>query len=189
MKKKILYGVLGTLAVLFLIGVFAGNDEQTSATQNDSVDTTAVVETVQSTSPWSYFTDTDEMTDAETYYATVESENEVEFEFPYNGGSTLGLTLRKSPKFGTDVYIKISKGQFMSSISGVPVSLRIDSEKAFKTTANGASDGSSDVLFLSNAKSLIKKLKTAKTLKVEVEFFQEGYRTFTFNVEGLEWEH
>ena len=54
-----------------------------------------------------------------------------------------------------------------------------------------SSDADTGILFLNgNVSSFIKKLKTAKQIKVQASFFQEGDRTFTFTTPvGLEWEH
>jgi hypothetical protein len=46
-----------------------------------------------------------------------------------------------------------------------------------------------DVLFLNGYKKLVERMKTAKTMKISVEFYNQGTHTFTFNVENLEWEH
>ena len=60
--------------------------------------------------------------------------------------------------------------------------------KEYKTSS--ADDCSLDVLFIDNAKYFIAKAKTAKTIKIEAEFYQEGNRVFTFTADKpLKWEH
>ena len=105
--------------------------------------------------------------------------------------STLTINVRESPKYGTDVYFSISKGQFNGGIDGGKVLVKFDGgniETYYYTTAN---DRSMDVIFLSGKKSqFIAKLKEAKSIKVQTGFFQEGDRTFTFTTpSGLVWEH
>ena len=142
------------------------------------------------TTKWEYNETVDEMTDKTTYIARVISENEVDFEFPYSGGSKLFLFLRNDPQYGKDVFIKISKGQFNSSIlDGQKIKVRFDEDKAFDVNCNTPSDHSSDVLFLTGYRKIVDRLKTAKTMKISVEFFNEGKRTFTFDVKDLKWEH
>ena len=42
----------------------------------------------------------------------------------------------------------------------------------------------------SHAKDFIAKAKTANTIKIETQFYQEGNRVFTFTAdEPLKWEH
>lgn len=98
-----------------LIGVIANiGDNSNSNSQNrnsdsitvDSVETddisTASQEYNQLKS-WNYFTDTDEMNDSKSRFASLVSDNTVNFDFPYQGGSSLSLIVRYMKKYGTDV--------------------------------------------------------------------------------------
>ena len=96
------------------------------------------------------------------------------------------VTVRQAKRSGTDVILGISKGQF----NGQYVSVKFDDNAAKKYKAYSADDGSLDVLFIDNAKDFIAKAKTAKTIKIEAEFYQEGNRVFTFTADKpLKWEH
>ena len=77
----------------------------------------------------------------------------------------------------------------MDLIDGQTIKVRFDEDQAFNVKCNGPSDHSMDVLFLNGYKKVVDRLKTAKTMKVSVEFFNEGTRTFTFDVANLNWEH
>ena len=141
-------------------------------------------------SNWMYNETLDEMTDETSYLAYTISEDLAHFDFPYNGGSNLVLYLRNDPQYGKHVFIKITQGQFNTSIiDGQTIKVRFDSDKAFNVHCDGASDHSMDVLFLSGYKKLVERMKTAKTMKISVEFYNQGTHTFTFNVENLNWEH
>ena len=194
-------GLIG-FGVFMLIGVIANiGDNSNSNSQNrnsdsitvDSVETddisTASQEYNQLKS-WNYFTDTDEMNDSKSRFASLVSDNTVNFDFPYQGGSSLSLIVRYMKKYGTDVYIKISSGQFIcNEYQGTNnVRVRFDDAAPIKFSTNEPSDGSSDMLFLNNAKKFIKLAKQAKTIKIEAPFYQEGNRIFTFTVDKpLEW--
>ena len=182
-----------------LIGVIANiGDNSNSNSQNrnsdsitvDSVETddisTASQEYNQLKS-WNYFTDTDEMNDSKSRFASLVSDNTVNFDFPYQGGSSLSLIVRYMKKYGTDVYIKISSGQFIcNEYQGTNnVRVRFDDAAPIKFSTNEPSDGSSDMLFLNNAKKFIKLAKQAKTIKIEAPFYQEGNRIFTFQLINL----
>ena len=190
------YGLIG-FGVFMLIGVIANiGDNSNSNSQNrnsdsitvDSVETddisTASQEYNQLKS-WNYFTDTDEMNDSKSRFASLVSDNTVNFDFPYQGGSSLSLIVRYMKKYGTDVYIKISSGQFIcNEYQGTNnVRVRFDDAAPIKFSTNEPSDGSSDMLFLNNAKKFIKLAKQAKTIKIEAPFYQEGNRIFTFTVD------
>ena len=191
MKKVLLY----TLAVIFILGLigacFGESETETtsSGTSDSAVAATEKVKNDEPKSKWEYSESVDEMTDKKSYLAYIVSENEVDFEFPYNGGSRLIFTLRNSPQYGKDAFIRITKGQFISGINGQNIKVRFDEDQAFNVHCNEASDYSTDILFLNNYKKIAERLKTAKTMKINVEFYNEGTRTFTFDVENLKWEH
>ena len=153
------------------------------------------VETVVDSSlshEWEYDSKDDEMTNSKSYFATISSDNGEVFEFPYDeeGGSHLMVTVRQTKKYGTEVLFGITKGQFLTDIDGQYVSVKFDDNAAKKYKTYSADDGSLDVLFIDNAKDFIAKAKTAKTIKIEAEFYQEGNRVFTFTADKpLKWEH
>ena len=149
------------------------------------------VETVVDSSvnnEWEYDSKDDEMTNSKSHFATILSDNGEVFAFPYEeeGGSHLMVTVRQTKKSGTDVILGISKGQF----NGQYVSVKFDDNAAKKYKAYSADDGSLDVLFIDNAKDFIAKAKTAKIIKIEAEFYQEGNRVFTFTADKpLKWDY
>lgn len=146
---------------------------------------------------WNVSYQNDEMRGTAQKFIQNDSENEVNFEFPYNGGSGMSIVLRSKKvelKDGqkpedlkpTEALLVISKGQFMcSSFDDCHVSVKFDNEKIQKFTMTGASDSSSDVIFFSNSASFIKNLQSHKKLFIEASFFQAGEKQFKFNVEGL----
>lgn len=194
------YGLIG-LGIFMIIGIIAnlgGNTDNSSQSKNED---STYVDTINTNAPaareetkdlktWDYTTDTDEMNDSKSRFASLTSDNTVDFDFPYQGGSSLTLTIRYMKKYGTDVYIKISSGQFIcNEYEGTNnVRVRFDNASPVKFSTNEPSDGSSDMLFLNNAKKFIKLAKQAKTIKIEAPFYQEGNRVFTFTVDKpLEW--
>lgn len=202
MKK----GCMITIAVLIVLAIIGALLPDDNSSENNTkgeakTDSDAVVvedndkgyseDKESKKTKWVYRETKDEMTEKVSYFASLVSDNEEEFDFPYNGGSTLSINVRESPKYGTDVYFSISKGQFNGGIDGGKIQAKFDGgniETYYYTTAN---DGSMDVIFLSGKKSqFISKLKEAKSIKVQTGFFQEGDRTFTFTTPtGLVWEH
>ena len=138
-------------------------------------------------SNWTYQEDEDKMTNEKWYFATNTSLNEVEFEFPYNGGSSLRLVIRQMGK-GNEVLFQITNGQFMTSImSDESIRVKFNDEPPITFTYNSAADGSSEYIFLNSPTNFLSKLKTAEKLKIECTFFQEGRKQFDFNTAGLKW--
>lgn len=137
------------------------------------------------TTNWIYDTTFNAMDDSKTTIATIKAVNIEEFGFPYNGGSTFQLTLRKQGK-NTDVYLRVSKGQFMSAYTN-GIIVRFGDNKPIKFSYNEPADGSSDLIFINNESRFINELKKSNYIKIEVTFFNEGNRILQFFTEGLNW--
>ncbi|HEX7693187.1 MAG TPA: hypothetical protein VF409_01785 [Sphingomonas sp.] len=175
--------VVLTVLSLFLAPKNAGNapDGATPGT----ADNAAAPATASETS-WTYQTTKDAVRNTTDSYASIVSDNKVEFDFPYNGGSTLQMTVRHDHR-GDNVYFVISKGQFVCGIDTCSGEMNIDGTPRH-LTLTGASDGSSDTLFASGESGIIKALKSAKKIIVELPFYQSGNQQFTFTTaKGLDW--
>lgn len=139
---------------------------------------------------WTYSTDTDQVRGGTTYYATTTSANSIHQDFPYSSSTTMNLTLRKSPAYGTDVMLQISSGQMMCpSYEGCSGTVRFDNGPPQRIEFNGPEDSSSDVVFVRGAKAFIAKLAKAKKVVVEKTLYQAGAPQFEFDVSGLKWGH
>lgn len=132
-----------------------------------------------------FISEKDEMTGRDIKREVFESENSVEFSFPYGGGITALLELRNHPKFGKDVIFHISKGQLQcSSYSECSVSISLDGGEPFSVRGFGPEDNSSLSIFLKW--SLASKIKNAKSVKIQVPTFQNGRPVFEFNLAGID---
>jgi hypothetical protein len=192
-KSKIILAVIAILAVIGFIGqTFEKEKNRVTSTNKieqtfDSAATRLNNYEKETTGPgnWSYAEEKDPMTDKVRYFATCTSVNLVDFAFPYDGGSYLKILIRKMN--GKDeVILTITKGQFINSYSG-SVKIKFDEEPVKSYSFNEASDGSSDVIFLNVSNGIIAKLKKAKKVKIQPEFYQAGQTVFQFDVEGLKW--
>lgn len=185
-KTKI---ILGWILVAVVVGIFLVHRSSVKNQQEweKYLDQQLSEIEVKVKSQWSMSTSIDPMTDKPTTIATLRSQNKASFDFPYEGGSTLTMTLRNKDN-KLDVYFTISKGQFVcNEYSGTDKAIiRFDEEEAitYKTSESATHD--SDILFIKNAsavKSIIDKCKTAHSIKVQLNFFDEGSRVFEFKVD------
>lgn len=135
---------------------------------------------------WSYETEKDDMSDEVNRFASITSPDVAEFDFPYEGGQYLTLTIREMDGLEA-VLIQISKGQFHTNYDDEFVLVKFDGNDPVKYSVSEPSDGSSNVLFINNDQDFISKLKKAKTLKIEAQFYNNGSRVFSFNVKGFKW--
>lgn len=138
---------------------------------------------------WIYDETKDEMRGDSTYLATNTSTNMVELEFPYSGGTNLNIVLRKDAEHGNDVIFAVNKGQLFCTYNDCYISAKFDDGPVEKFTTAEAEAGSSEVLFLANNQSgFVKKLKSAQSVMIEVQFFNHGKEQFKFDVSDLNWD-
>lgn len=137
---------------------------------------------------WTYGEQSNKMDNIKSHFALTNSTNTLQFQFPYNGGSTFILSIR-TQKGKNEMYVEASKGQFLASSMGNSyVRIKADDGKPFTATISSASDGSSNYIFIDNANKVISLIRNAKKLMIEAEFFQEGRQAIEFDVNGLIWK-
>ena len=135
---------------------------------------------------WEYRNKNDQMRGTPSRFAESTSTNKVNFAAPYAGGSTLELMLRERSQGGLNILFVISKGQFQCA-SGCKFFAKFDEGKIYEISATGSSSGSADSIFVEDEAPFLEALRRSKKLIVEMEFYQEGSKQFTFNTTGLKW--
>jgi hypothetical protein len=140
------------------------------------------------TSKWEYTEERDAMRGSITKHATLESENEVEFGFPYSGGSHGGLDVRQRPQDGLQVLLSVTSGNFSCSPMGGRIAVKFDNGAVQTFPCSRTTDINGNVVFVGSPKRFVAELRRSSTVVVEAEFFQEGMRQFTFDVRGLIWK-
>ena len=154
-------------------------------TNTSGAGTSALIE--EPPSAWQYSTSEDAMRGTTTYFAVATASNTLHFNFPYAGGSTAQIGVVRS---GDELRagITISKGQFTCfGGNGDAVSMKFDSGSVLNFPCFRSADGNSQVIGIGDADGFFQRLRKAKKLVVEAQFFQAGYQQMTFNVEGFEW--
>jgi hypothetical protein len=135
---------------------------------------------------WHYETTNDAMRGTTTKIAMVLSSDELQFDFPYAGGSTVGLMIRNTAGH-EDVGLRVDKGQFICNPFGGAVPVKFDNGPVEKFTCQSTTDGDTSIIFLSPAKRFIRQLRNSQNLTVEPTFFNAGAHQVTFNTIGLKW--
>lgn len=184
--------------LLLVTGLFSSCGSSTSSSSSSDstvVDTSTVKETdssaakekpAENTSKWTYNEEQDKMTSKKKYFANIEANNVLNFDFPYDGGSTGSIMIRKKDG-ATDVMLSISKGQFNTGVDGTSISVRFDDDKPVTFECSEASDNSSDLLFINNTKKFISRLKKSKKMNVQAEFYESGLQVMEFTTAGFVW--
>ena len=138
-------------------------------------------------SQWSYSKTKDELRGTERYIAKISSENKERFAFPYEWWQSLGIMLRNWNN-KNDVMITITEGQFKSSYRWDEyISVRFDDSAVQKFYYFEPEDHSSDIIFLTNAESFVRQIRTAKKVIIEAPFYQNWRSQFTFSVEWVDF--
>tara|TARA_R110002051_G_scaffold297564_2_gene363963 strand:+ start:20743 stop:21333 length:591 start_codon:yes stop_codon:yes gene_type:complete len=191
--KLFAYIIAGFVVLFVAAAIFAGIFSSSEEDQEQK--TTSAEEIVQKETAepkkienWAYSSDVDEMDGNTNYFCVTTSINQLDFEFPYNGGSNGYITIRNMDGVNT-IAISVDKGQFQTSFGNSEhLRIKFDDEELRKYSFSSAADGSMNVIFPSQSNSLIKKLKEAKTVKIEAPFYNEGRQVLNFNIDGLVWD-
>lgn len=134
---------------------------------------------------WRWIESKDPMTDARSITSFLDSENALNFDFPYNGAQHPALYLRN--KGGSkDVFIALEKGQVLCrSYDPCQVSVRFDDLPRMTFQGVGAADNSTETVFLnSGASRFITALGSAKKVLISFPVYQEGSPVLTYDVTG-----
>lgn len=187
-------GCVSLVFVVLLIGMCAGPAPKTddpagdttavAAGDSGAADATAAGDATASA--WSYSEQKDEVRGKIIYFANATSLNSVDFDFPYGGGSTLRLTVRRHPEWGEDVIVEISSGQFVCGLYDCKGKINYGSGPQ-SITLNTPEDHDSNTLFIKGARSVIDRLRKSEKVVIELPFYQEGNRQFTFDTKGFVW--
>ncbi|MFZ5748634.1 MAG: hypothetical protein ACOY45_13390 [Pseudomonadota bacterium] len=195
--KRLHFGIAAFVA-LILVGITAPKPADVPQTASSSAEKPKTAPAPESSaapreepapkSKWQYSQDKDEMRGTTARFASVDSENEVDLDFPY--GEVRGtITLRQRPEDGLNVLFSVEKGQILChSFTNTMVAVKFDNGPIQKFRCTSASDGSTETAFLSPASKALAALKKADRVIVEAEFFQQGRKQFTFDTHGLDWK-
>jgi hypothetical protein len=183
--------IIGAIAAMWLIVVVFGGEPDVESSNSSSNMPNALAEAQalnENGSRWAYFGRADEMRNSTTFIASTQSINTANFSFPYEGNQRMTMQLRKSPAFGNDVIFMIERGQILCHTYDCRAAISFDGSTE-KLTLNESADNNSAVVFARYPDSIARKIKSSKRVIVEMMFYQEGTRQFTFETEGLEWDH
>lgn len=177
----------------YIVGFYScGNTPTTiaktsAAAPSDSIKTTAQPtpkKSDSSSSDWQYSDEVDKMTSKQIYFANIDATEEFKLKFPYEGGSTPSIMVRR--KNGeTNVIFGVTKGQFMPGVDGETIKVRFDDNPAEEFHCAGSDDEDSRYLFIEQATRFVKRLKASKKALIEVEMYDNGMQLAEFNTAGF----
>lgn len=201
-KNNVLGWVLGSIvafiAFVWLIGTLSqppvdgpgATEPVSTVTAADMIETPPEDIPQVTTTAWQYTQTTDPMSDATDELACVTSRNEVQLNWPYSPVNA-NLCVRKTKRWGTDVYINLNgDGQMLcNSYDGCQVKVRFGQAEARNFRGTGADDNSSNIVFISDGStsSFISRLKDADITRIELSYYEAGNQVLEFPTKELEW--
>lgn len=176
-----------TLIIAFvLIGVFSKDNSIDSKEEYlDSISNNSGIE-LNTINIWDYIAKTDDMSSGLVQTALIESNNIINLDFPYQGGTIAKLQIRYHPRYGKDLIFSTNNGQLTCEYRNCYITLRYDNSPPIKATVTKPADHDSTTYFIDGFKKHFDLIKKSKKLNVEVMFYKQGVHTFQFNVENLD---
>ena len=135
---------------------------------------------------WRYWQETDKMRDNITKFAELKSTNRIQLDFPYRGGSTLRLVIRKTGQEDESIFVLLDRGQ-LSCHSDCKIAAKIDSAPVVEWGGSSPVTSNS-VIFIGQRINLLNDIRSAKKMVIEVQVYDHGPAQFVFNSPGLRWE-
>jgi hypothetical protein len=155
----------------------------------DSIDAMTAVDAAATPSAalgWVYTEQTDKMRGAKNRRAVVDAIEPINLASPY-GTSTPTLNIRQDAKYGFDIFIH-ANGQFLCRVyNNDTISVKFDSGEIEDWACADSDGGGSEIVFVTDAKSFLSRLKKSKEVTVEAQMYEAGRQQMTFKVAGLEW--
>ncbi len=134
---------------------------------------------------WQYFDEVDEMDWTKILFASTVSSNKIDLSFPYWTTSAV-LTLRKKWNNKSEVVFSVEKWQILDY--NKKARIKFDDWESISVNITGSSSRKPNVVFLRSEDLIISKLKTAKTVMIEVEYYQDWMQISKFNVDWLNFD-
>ncbi len=188
--KRLFLWVFGIFFGVVFVTSALNKQSDYEARQQVSADKESQPQTQEVKTNWYYSSSKDEMRNEEINHAGILSNNKHDFNFPYNGGSRLSINLRHKEN-NNDIFFDVTKGQ-IPCLTGCTAKVKFDDKPIQNIQLVGTNDGTTTTVFISGGKSVLsfsRNLKSSKKVTIELLFFHEGERQFTFDTSGLDWKH
>lgn len=134
---------------------------------------------------WRRDESTDDMTGKQEVSVWTRSTYSFPLDFPHRGMHYGYLTVRRHPRYGTDVMISVDEGQMICDYGDCKVLVRFDDKKASSYAVTKPSDHSSKTWFLNDTSRFLKSLARSSHMTVELRFYRQGNRTLKFETTGF----
>ena len=118
---------------------------------------------------------------------TIQSDNEFELDSPYSGQQRATLILRKDPKYGHDVILRIERGQIVTGVEGTSIRVRFGNDPEQTFDASPSADYDSSVMFIRGYDRFLRGIKHSHMVSIEVPLYVAGEKVMTFKWDKFPW--
>lgn len=139
---------------------------------------------------WQYSEKKDDFEGTTSKRATVKADNTIDLSFPYNAAPISGfLTIAKTSKGNLGVIVGVSNGQLICDFGNCQIKAKFDDNapKTFNVSQSNTGKNKAFIMQSGDVASFLDAIKTSKQTVFRLQFYQEGYKDFIFNTEGLIW--
>lgn len=178
------YSILAVMLLGVLIAAFGTTAAVQQASEQAQVEETKIP-------TWVYDSGDDVVKGKPWHAATIESNEQVNLEFPYNGAQRAQLTVRRHPSYGVDVFVVLADSQLLCHDSNLSygecmVTVKVDDGAPQQMKVGKPDDGSSNTLFFTAGKTMKRSIEKASKVVIRMTVYKAGDKTFTFNTVGLD---
>lgn len=157
-----------------------------TAKATPAIQPTKPIDTTQLTD-WTYSSSPNPMHDRKIKTACVTSVNSASLHFPYHD-TTADLCFRTGFHSALDAYVSLNAdGQILCGFENCTVRVRFDQATPVRFSMATPSDHSSNVLFFTAPAALMRRVRAASRVIVELELYQDGDQALEFHSHGLRW--
>jgi hypothetical protein len=120
--------------------------------------------------------------------ATLRSVNAIQFAYPHVQQEyvTLGIRNRDGE---TVAYLEAANGLFTRSFQSGSARIQFNQQRPVTYTLSAAANGRANIVFFDKAEQLLRQLKKARSVTVQLLFAGQANRALTFQTAGLRWNH
>ena len=164
---------------------FFGTSSRASKVTKQIIVAIAVTGSASAESAWKEQTFTDEMRNTSIFTTSTKSLNTARLSFPYSGGTTVQIVLRKDSNSKTSALLLVSRGQMLCDPDSCALDAKFDDNDVEEIHAFRPDGAPAGLFMIHRGDLLIEKIKASKRVTLELNFFDHGSEQFKFDVRGL----
>jgi len=117
----------------------------------------------------------------------IRSDGEFELQPPYPDPQRAMLIMRRDPKYGHDVILKIERGQILTGVDEISIRVKFGDNPEQTFEATGPADYDTTTMFIHGYDRFIQGLRHSNSASIEIPLYDDGERVMTFKWDTFPW--